>query len=56
MLTIAIMPQLLDKCLQAVDVELYDHLRSKNLSAELYAFPCTSAAFHGDGNQLMFAC
>ncbi|KAI5451676.1 CDC16 protein [Naganishia albida] len=31
--------ELLDKCLQAVDVELYDHLRSKNLSAELYAFP-----------------
>ncbi|KAJ9095491.1 hypothetical protein QFC20_006634 [Naganishia adeliensis] len=31
--------ELLDKCLQAVDVELYDHLRNKNLSAELYAFP-----------------
>lgn len=32
--------QLLDRCLKIVDSELYDHLRSKNLSAELYAFPC----------------
>ncbi|KAJ9119075.1 hypothetical protein QFC22_003566 [Naganishia vaughanmartiniae] len=31
--------ELLDRCLQAVDTELYDHLKSKNLSAELYAFP-----------------
>ncbi|GHJ88942.1 hypothetical protein NliqN6_5344 [Naganishia liquefaciens] len=31
--------ELLDKCLQAVDIELYEHLRSKNLFAELYAFP-----------------
>jgi len=33
--------QLLDKCLNALDPELYDYLRKKNLSAELYAFPCT---------------
>ena len=32
--------QLLDRCLKIVDSELFDHLRSKNLSAELYAFPC----------------
>lgn len=32
--------QLLDKCLKIVDPELYSHLRSKNLSAEIYAFPC----------------
>lgn len=31
--------RLLDRCLQAVDLELFTHLRSKNLSAELYAFP-----------------
>ncbi|ORX35248.1 rab-GTPase-TBC domain-domain-containing protein [Kockovaella imperatae] len=31
--------KLLDRCLKIVDTELYDHLRSKNLSAELYAFP-----------------
>ncbi|EIW66443.1 hypothetical protein TREMEDRAFT_34771 [Tremella mesenterica DSM 1558] len=31
--------KLLDRCLKIVDGELYDHLRSKNLSAELYAFP-----------------
>ncbi|KAK4686192.1 cell cycle arrest protein BUB2, partial [Tremellales sp. Uapishka_1] len=31
--------KLLDKCLRIVDGELYDHLRSKNLSAEIYAFP-----------------
>jgi cell cycle arrest protein BUB2 len=35
--------KLLDKCLKIVDGELYDHLRSKNLSAELYAFPCESS-------------
>ena len=34
--------KLLDRCLKIVDGELYDHLRSKNLSAELYAFPCQS--------------
>lgn len=32
--------QLLDRCLQFVDPELFTHLRSKNLSAEIYAFPC----------------
>ncbi|KAF8904369.1 bub2 protein [Gymnopilus junonius] len=31
--------KLLDRCLQFVDPELYGHLRSKNLSAEIYAFP-----------------
>ncbi|KDN42737.1 TBC-domain-containing protein [Tilletiaria anomala UBC 951] len=31
--------QLLDQCLEAIDLELYTYLRSKNLSAELYAFP-----------------
>ncbi|KAL7424640.1 CDC16 protein [Cryptotrichosporon argae] len=31
--------KLLDRCLKIVDAELFDHLRSKNLSAELYAFP-----------------
>ncbi|WOO80787.1 Cell division control protein 16 [Vanrija pseudolonga] len=31
--------KLLDRCLKIVDAELYDHLRSKNLTAELYAFP-----------------
>ncbi|TFK25534.1 bub2 protein [Coprinopsis marcescibilis] len=31
--------RLLDRCLKFVDPELYAHLRSKNLSAELYAFP-----------------
>ena len=35
--------QLLDKCLEVADPELYAHLRSKNLSAELYAFPCECA-------------
>ncbi|KAL7411661.1 bub2 protein [Mrakia frigida] len=30
---------LLDKCLNALDPELYEYLRKKNLSAELYAFP-----------------
>lgn len=34
--------QLLDRCLKIVDPELFGHLRSKNLSAEIYAFPCTS--------------
>lgn len=32
--------QLLDRCLKIVDPELFTHLRSKNLSAEIYAFPC----------------
>ncbi|EMD38299.1 rab domain-containing cell division control protein, partial [Gelatoporia subvermispora B] len=31
--------KLLDRCLKIVDAELYSHLRSKNLSAEIYAFP-----------------
>lgn len=32
-------PQLLDRCLKIVDPDLYAHLRSKRLSAEIYAFP-----------------
>ncbi|VDB85196.1 unnamed protein product [Peniophora sp. CBMAI 1063] len=31
--------KLLDRCLKILDPELYQYLRSKNLSAELYAFP-----------------
>ncbi|SJX60610.1 related to cell cycle arrest protein BUB2 [Sporisorium reilianum f. sp. reilianum] len=31
--------QLLDRCLEILDAPLYTHLRSKNLSAEIYAFP-----------------
>ncbi|KAF8590898.1 TBC-domain-containing protein [Ramaria rubella] len=31
--------KLLDRCLKTVDAELFNHLRSKNLSAEIYAFP-----------------
>ncbi|KAH8108529.1 rab domain-containing cell division control protein [Phellopilus nigrolimitatus] len=31
--------KLLDRCLKIVDAELYDRLRSKRLSAEIYAFP-----------------
>ncbi|EIM89532.1 TBC-domain-containing protein [Stereum hirsutum FP-91666 SS1] len=31
--------KLLDRCLKIVDPELFSYLRSKNLSAELYAFP-----------------
>ncbi|TRM69261.1 rab-GTPase-TBC domain-containing protein [Schizophyllum amplum] len=31
--------KLLDRCLKIVDPDLYGHLRSKNLSAEIYAFP-----------------
>jgi cell cycle arrest protein BUB2 len=46
--------QLLDRCLKFVDPELYAHLRSKNLSAELYAFPCEPASVlrddDADGN------
>lgn len=37
--------QLLDRCLKIVDPELFAHLRSKNLSAEIYAFPCMSKFF-----------
>lgn len=33
--------QLLDRCLKIVDPELFDFLRKKKLSAEIYAFPCT---------------
>ena len=40
--------QLLDKCLKALDSELFDYLMSKNLSAEIYAFPCMSALARGD--------
>lgn len=36
--------KLLDRCLKIVDPELFQYLRSKNLSAELYAFPCR---YHG---------
>ncbi|KAI5822917.1 TBC-domain-containing protein [Schizophyllum commune Tattone D] len=31
--------KLLDRCLKIVDPDLFGHLRSKNLSAEIYAFP-----------------
>ncbi|KIY63567.1 rab domain-containing cell division control protein [Cylindrobasidium torrendii FP15055 ss-10] len=31
--------KLLDKCLKIVDPELFDYLRKKKLSAEIYAFP-----------------
>ncbi|KAF9981428.1 hypothetical protein BGZ75_007296 [Mortierella antarctica] len=31
--------KLLERCLCMIDVELYDYLKSKKLSAELYAFP-----------------
>jgi len=31
--------KLLDACLKRLDRDLYNHLRSKNLSAEIYAFP-----------------
>jgi len=31
--------KLLDRCLKIVDADLFAYLRSKNLSAELYAFP-----------------
>jgi cell cycle arrest protein BUB2 len=30
--------QLFDKCLKALDIDLYNHLKSKNLGPELYAF------------------
>lgn len=38
--------KLLDRCLKIVDPELFQYLRSKNLSAELYAFPCQSYDAH----------
>ncbi|KFH66650.1 hypothetical protein MVEG_07175 [Podila verticillata NRRL 6337] len=31
--------KLLEECLRKIDVQLYNHLKSKRLSAELYAFP-----------------
>ncbi|KAF9952224.1 hypothetical protein BGZ70_000692, partial [Mortierella alpina] len=31
--------KLLERCLCLIDVELYDYLKSKNLPAEVYAFP-----------------
>lgn len=31
--------KLLDRCLKIIDPDLFSHLRSKNLSAEIYAFP-----------------
>lgn len=31
---------LIDQCLQKLDTKLYNFLKSKNLNAELYAFPC----------------
>ncbi|KAG0229871.1 hypothetical protein BGW41_002860 [Actinomortierella wolfii] len=31
--------KLLEECLRAIDLELYESLRAKRLSAELYAFP-----------------
>ncbi|KAF8331914.1 TBC-domain-containing protein [Cantharellus anzutake] len=31
--------KILDRCLKILDPELFAHLRSKNLSAEIYAFP-----------------
>lgn len=31
--------QLLDLCLQRIDVELYEYMKSKGLQAEVYAFP-----------------
>lgn len=36
--------ELLDRCLKIVDPDLFAHLRSKNLSAEIYAFPCALIA------------
>ena len=38
--------KLLDRCLKIVDPELFQYLRSKNLSAELYAFPCQYHDMH----------
>jgi hypothetical protein len=33
--------QLLDECLQCVDPVLYQHLAARQLTAKVYAFPCT---------------
>lgn len=43
--------KLLDRCLKIVDAELFDYLRSKNLSAELYAFPCKCNATSESGSR-----
>lgn len=45
--------QLLDRCLKIVDPELYAYLRSKNLSAEIYAFPCACYPYHPRINLLI---
>lgn len=46
--------QLLDRCLKIVDPELFTHLRSKNLSAEIYAFPCEFVVHQsGDGSAVL---
>ncbi|OJA17846.1 hypothetical protein AZE42_03318 [Rhizopogon vesiculosus] len=37
--------KLLDRCLKIVDPELFAYLRMKNLSAEIYAFPCLSSSY-----------
>jgi len=42
--------KLLDRCLKIVDPELFTYLRSKNLSAEIYAFPCTSPSLSSSTN------
>jgi cell cycle arrest protein BUB2 len=44
--------KLLDRCLKIVDPELFQYLRSKNLSAELYAFPCQCHGSHLSGTVL----
>lgn len=36
--------KLLDRCLERLDNKLYTHLKSKNLAAEVYAFPCETKA------------
>lgn len=35
--------KLVDRCLETVDRQLFNHLKEKYLSAELYAFPCMFA-------------
>lgn len=35
--------KLLDECLKVLDPELFGHLMSKDLKAEIYAFPCQSS-------------
>jgi len=52
--------QLLDRCLKIVDPELFSYLRMKNLSAEIYAFPCllfsrSSPSSHVDESQFLAA-